>query len=72
MTNTHCYYQSIQTTPATPGNSKTFRWPAIRQGEEMIREEDKTEWFKFLAHAFAIVVCVLVVSALCLIPGGTA
>ncbi len=36
----------------------------------MIREEDKTEWFKFLAHAFAIVVCVLVVSAFCLLPGG--
>lgn len=29
----------------------------------MIREEDKTEWFKFLAHAFAIVVCVLIASA---------
>lgn len=38
----------------------------------MIREEDKSEWFKFLAHALAIVVCVLVVSALCLLPGGVA
>lgn len=35
----------------------------------MIREEDKTEWFKFLAHAFAIVVCVLIASAFCLMPG---
>ncbi len=34
----------------------------------MIREEDKTEWFKFLAHAFAIVVCVLIASAFCLMP----
>lgn len=38
----------------------------------MIREEDKPEWFKFLVQAFAIVVCVLVVSAYCLIPGGVA
>lgn len=38
----------------------------------MIREEDKTEWVKFLAHAFAIVVYVLVASAFCLMPGGSA
>ncbi|TCW07079.1 hypothetical protein EDF73_113141 [Raoultella sp. BIGb0138] len=38
----------------------------------MIREEDKSEWFKFLAHALAIVAGVLVVSALCLLPGGVA
>lgn len=36
----------------------------------MIREEDKTEWFKFLAHTFAIVACVLAVSVFCLLPGG--
>lgn len=36
----------------------------------MIRDEDKIEWFKFLAQVFAIVACVLVVSAYCLIPGG--
>lgn len=36
----------------------------------MIREEDKTEWFKFLAQLIVIVVCVLGVSVFCLIPGG--
>jgi hypothetical protein len=38
----------------------------------MIREEDKTEWFKFLAHAFAIVVCRLLLGKICLMPGGSA
>lgn len=59
------YIQLIQTTPATPGDSKTFRWPAIRQGEEMIREEDKPAWRNFWLKVVPFLIAVVAVSVQC-------
>ncbi|WP_224262414.1 hypothetical protein, partial [Raoultella ornithinolytica] len=42
-----------------------LRWPAIRQGEEMIRKEDKPAWRNFWLKVVPFLVVVVAVSVQC-------
>ncbi|EPP8464863.1 TPA: hypothetical protein ACTXAV_000185 [Raoultella planticola] len=65
MTNTHCYYQLIQTTTLAPVIGNNAPLAAIRQGEEMIREEDKPAWRDFWLKVVPFLVAVLFFSFAC-------